>query len=467
MNREQQQNTITRQPRGWKHKLAVLVIVFSLVLAPRPSQANFTDCEFPFMPWIASAILIVIQTAAIYAAFWPPDGSVPEALEEVTTQASDELLGGELTGEVNVNISFSVIPDIDLSIDTGDDFRFGGLQWMDEQFRGRLDKFWVDLKLALEGMSAQFHSSAVNVARIMSSNTDGEVLSKTQLTEEDQELKSKDENTVSDEACVFDTVAQASAKATKTSSAISSAMSTSLATVSNNKAGSESATGRGGFVASRFSNLKNKFCDPNANGGNAPCSTAGTMPNAHIMPSRTLFEKPTIDMVNADTRMAVNELVYNLTGYIPPETIPETTLESAEGKEIRQINREYSAKMDAVSSLVWGIVGERTPGPANQHIQNLRLQAGAAHVSANPSEREIRMAITEQLWNPKYYANLGDSANTIGQKDLYLKAYSSVLLHKLIEKTERISTVYAIETADLLKTMPGASISTIQYAPLN
>ncbi len=480
-------NTLPERPargtKSWRHNTAVAIIVLSLILAPRQSLANFTDCEFPFLPWIVSAVLLVIQTAAIYDTFWPPDGGVPSDLEDMTKAAMDGADcdddgtiddAGIMTGNSNRKICVhvpvpleSVFGSLDFTIDTSSvDFDYGGLQWMDEMMRGRLDKFWVDLQMALEGMSTQLYSSAVNVARIMSSNADAEALSKSEMTRNEQELKAKDNSTVTEEACVFDTVAKSAAVASKTTTAIAAAMSNTHAAISGNRAGSASATGRGGFIGQRFANYASKFCDPNANGGNSPCTTAGSMPNADIMPSRTLFEKPTIDMTNDDTRTAVNELVYNLTGYIPTETIPETALESAEGKEIRQVNREYAARMDAVSGLIWGIVGERAPGPKSQEIQDLRLRAGASNPSLNPSEREVRQAIVEQLWDPKYYANLGDSVNTISQKDLYLKAYSSVLLHKMIEKTERISTVYAIETADLLRKMPGARMTTIQLAPL-
>ncbi len=47
--------------------------------------------------------------------------------------------------------------------------------------------------------------------------------------------------------------------------------------------------------------------------------------------------------------------------------------------------------------------------------------------------------------------NLYDNPSTIAQKELYLKAYSLVMLYDMISKQEKISNAYAIETAAILE----------------
>jgi hypothetical protein len=76
---------------------------------------------------------------------------------------------------------------------------------------------------------------------------------------------------------------------------------------------------------------------------------------------------------------------------------------------------------------------------------------GVSTASANPSERELRQAVLEQLWDPGYYVGLGDDPSTATQKEIYLEAYNLMLLYQLVNKEEKISNVYAVQTAALLE----------------
>jgi hypothetical protein len=70
--------------------------------------------------------------------------------------------------------------------------------------------------------------------------------------------------------------------------------------------------------------------------------------------------------------------------------------------------------------------------------------------SANPSARETRQAFIEQLWDPNYYKDLYNEPSTIGQKEVYLKAYGVYMINEMVAKQEKIADVYAVETANLL-----------------
>jgi hypothetical protein len=69
----------------------------------------------------------------------------------------------------------------------------------------------------------------------------------------------------------------------------------------------------------------------------------------------------------------------------------------------------------------------------------------------NPSLREIRASVIEQLWDPNYYKNLYDDPSTVAQKEVYLKAYGLMMLYDMISKQEKISNAYAVETANVLR----------------
>ena len=193
------------------------------------------------------------------------------------------------------------------------------------------------------------------------------------------------------------------------------------------------------------------------------------------MPSTTIFAKETIDMTNLDTRDAITELIYNITGYKAPDTIMVSALTSSIGLQQRQENREYIAQMDAIGALVYSVVADRMPGRTipgfvgeAPEIKNMRLKMGIAFADASitPSAREIRQAIVEQLWDPGYYKELYDAPSTITQKEVYLKAYSLVMLYDMISKQEKISNAYAIQTANILEDLNGVFKSGVSYKPL-
>ena len=107
-------------------------------------------------------------------------------------------------------------------------------------------------------------------------------------------------------------------------------------------------------------------------------------------------------------------------------------------------------ELDAVGALVYSVVADRMPGQEALNIQKMRQRMGVMDASATPSTREIRESLIEQLWDPNYYKELYDNPGTIAQKELYLKAYSVMMLYDMIEKQEKISNVYAVETANML-----------------
>jgi hypothetical protein len=91
---------------------------------------------------------------------------------------------------------------------------------------------------------------------------------------------------------------------------------------------------------------------------------------------------------------------------------------------------------------------------------------GVGNAALNPSVREIRESVIEQLWDPEYYKDLYDNPSTVLQKELYLKAYSLVMLNDIISKQEKISNAYAIETADMLQGMGAGRRVDLSLAPL-
>jgi hypothetical protein len=130
--------------------------------------------------------------------------------------------------------------------------------------------------------------------------------------------------------------------------------------------------------------------------------------------------------------------------------------------------------MDAVNALMYSVLADRAPGPVATpddkaralEIQLMREQEGVTTASATPSAHEIRQAIVEQLWDPEYYKNLYDNPTTVGQKEIYLKAYNLMMLYDLIDRQEKISNVYAIETSNLLNSVDASRSAASVTSPV-
>lgn len=331
------------------------------------------------------------------------------------------------------------------------------LEGMETIINQRMRRFWRDWEEALKAMTTQLNAGVSDQARQMSNLFDSSNLTDTARGFQKAEIEAHANFRPTDAACRFDTAATYMATAGRTAQAASTALSQEMSNLGNAMPGTPAVNGTGAVLNSRFQVYRNRFCDHLANAGGTACGGASaTAPNAHIMPSVTLFGRETIDMTNADTLAAVNELVYNITGYKPPETIDPQVLTSPMGKESRLDNRAYLAQMDAINALAFSIVGERTPGPPGNgglpsEVQQMRQRMGIGDASATPSEREIRQSIIEQLWDPAYYVNLTDGLTSVSQKEVFLQAYNLLLLYRMYEKTERIANANAIETANLLE----------------
>lgn len=336
---------------------------------------------------------------------------------------------------------------------------------------GRLDVLWKDWEEALKLMTQQMSASMKDETRQISTAMDAQQMTRTARRLQKQELEARIEIAPSDESCRFDTAALALRDTANISKAMSNALVTDFNRLGNNTQGTPAARGPAAVTKQRFNTHAGTFCDPAANGGRAGCDMAALnnlsnpekYKNANITPSKTLFGRYTLDMKDTTIGTAVNDLIFNITGYKIPENIPDDVINKSEGKDQRRVNREYLAQMDTIVGLPGMIVAERAPGASAPDIKALRVKMGDPNADDNPSEREIRQAKIEELWSPKYYAALGSNQTEITRKELYLKALNLAQLYRLIEKTEKISTVYALETGNLVDKYDTSRGDTIKF----
>jgi len=422
-----------KNERGWMGMapfLRALLVPFLVLSLMTPVKSYAASCEAPGLAAAGEVLLAAAEKAMVKAM----ESALKSVFAAATAAATEELLAG--------------------------------LDVMDTALIAMLDWFWNNLYLALQDMTAQLHAGVIDQSLQFSSNYDASDISTIARLSQKVEADAKQLYQPTNQGCQFDTTARYLARGRGAGEAVATGYALDFNRIGNNNINSPAATGKAALQQARWQIYQEKFCDKNTNNGASGCDATAPKANMHVLPSRTIFAKETIDTTNADTQAAVSQLLFNITGYETPDPIMRGALSSAAGLEQRQENREYIAQMDAVGALAYAVIGDRASGQAAPEIRAMRQKAGVMDASETPSAREIRQAVVEQLSDPNYYKELYDSPATIPQKELYLKAYSLLMLYDIIARQEKISNVYAIEAANMLDKIDHSRHSASSSAPL-
>ncbi len=308
---------------------------------------------------------------------------------------------------------------------------------------------------AYKGQTTQDYAGSQQKDLIVGANIDGDALNKSAQKQQIEEFKSRKQYRPNEHGCQVDTAARYANRSRQVSKALTTGYSKDFNSIGNNNVNSKSGAGPTSLHNARWKNYIDLFCDPESNRAQSGCEAEEEKEttNMHIMPSKTFFGRDTIDLTNKDISTGVDELMFNITGYATANSVSTSALSSSVGQEDTRRLREYLAQMDAVGSLLYSMVAERAPGKEAPEIQALRQAQGITYASDKPSLYEIRQSVIENLWGPKFYNSLYEDSASITQKEIYLKAYSLIMLHDIIAKQEKISNAYAIETANMLDSM--------------
>ncbi|MEZ0260124.1 MAG: hypothetical protein ACAH80_03900 [Alphaproteobacteria bacterium] len=412
--------------------LSALAVAGLLAAATvKPARSQF--CETDPQVIAAMTAAITANTTALNAAFLAPVGALPLAYQGIIT-----------AGQATLILA---------------------LEAMQTAILTKLAWFWDKWLEAWQDMTKQLSGSTSEGSRKLGFLFDSDDIGENSRDIQETEIDAKKQYQTTDQTCRFDTTARGMNSAMRTGKFVSQGLAEDANTNGNNKTGSIGEQGPPTFANGRFREYVQNFCDPadNDNTAGCPAGTPGFIPGGDVNAGRTIFSRETIDtvpmIVSANeaqaNRLAMQHLTYNLTGFDIPAPFKQQVLNTPEGVEQRMQNREYLAQMDAVTALVTSLFGERTPGQASPQVQQLRQKLGVTDASPRASERELRQSVIEQLWDPNYYVELGDSEGATQQKEVYLQAYNLMMLYKMIEKTEKIATVYAIQTANMLEQKHG------------
>lgn len=389
-------------------------------LAARPA---FAQCEMPGTTMATAAGIVAADTASLNAQYLAPVGVLP------------------LFYEAQIYIAQSVL--------------MNDLKDQEKTILDRMDKFWSDWLQAQKDMTAQLNASQGDGVRQVNNLFDSSGENKNARDMQTFEIQAKKQFEPTSVGCRFDSIAPAVATTSRSAKKISVALTNDSDDLANAKKGTPAAKGPGSVQKDKWDKYTKLFCNPDNNNGKANCPAAGSLMDADVTPSKTIFGKLTIDMSDPNMKVALDTLMTNITGYKPAKPIPKDSLDRPGEIQKRIEQRSYNAQMNTVTSLVHDIEASRLPGEKSDEAQAIRQQMGVTTASDKPSERELRQAVLEQLWDPGYYVGLGDEPSTTVQKQVYLQAYDLMLLYKLVDRMEKISDIYSIQAANTLKKYQG------------
>lgn len=416
-----------------RHVAIIASVLAALTFSPKSSfaQLGMGACEVPGVAAAASANLVTGQAATVTA---------------MTLALNAAYTAEAMTAEIALKVA---------------------LETMKTAFFGVLDIFWSEWREALQDMTKQLHANILEKQKQESQGKDAENIADAARAIEEKKEEANEGSSPTDEGGPSDTTALTqNVETASLRDALIVGYAKDFNMLGNNNKNTPAGAGKAPLQKSRWEIYRDKFCDKDANNGAAGCTDPLPTANMHVLPSKTIFGKLTQDLNSEDYRDALKELMFNITGYAPNNPIQKSALGSATGLQTRHQNREYMAQMDAVGSLVYATAAERAPGDIDTSVQKRRKALGFLNASPTPSHRETRQMVVDTVRSPRYYISLLMPWTNVSKRELYLKAYNLVMLYDMIERQEKISTVYAIEAANLLEKSDRSRHSASPATPL-
>lgn len=320
---------------------------------------------------------------------------------------------------------------------------------MDDNVRQTMADWWERYREAMQQQAAQINAARIDQMRQMGSVLDSQMQTATQTEIQRQENKiARSYQISSDLSCVTDTLGKAFGSSANSSRALSNAYSRDYGRMWMNSAGTPTANGPAAAVKSYFSDYC-EYVSGDFNDGVTGCPTPQTDPryiDADIAVGDVIFKDYTIKMEDPKIMKAANVITRNIAGIKSSDVINQKMLTTAAGEEGILRQRSIAAQANVAQSLITTIIAERSPSaaPAPQ-IQALRIASGidASRTHDNPSEREIRQAMIDQLRSPTYYQEMAGGEEEILRHETELRMFNLLQMYRLMERMERMALLSA------------------------
>lgn len=323
-----------------------------------------------------------------------------------------------------------------------------------EQFSIYMEDWWFNTYLPdLQDMTKQWNTAILDQSLSLGQFMDASNQTKQQDVLQTREVEAMERYKPSENTCSMASIAPGLQRALQSSRAMKSAMLHESASRALNLPGSGTESGARVYHSSEWANYCTIFADPTDNRGvTNGCGGVAGLRGADVDVERFLF-RDTINMNNANERLAAQTILKNLVDYWVHEPIHISAANTAQARKQINARNHYATLRQAVVEPVAGIIARRSAIPNSGYevsVQDIRLAAGvpAALRHASPSYNEAVLARSKE-----YFMNLDTLLKTntdlgaLRQDQLVNEALIAILLEDIAEVEAQINTVLQARTS--------------------
>ncbi len=331
-----------------------------------------------------------------------------------------------------------------------------------------IDTFWFyNLRPSMQAMTEQLGMADAQQALAVIKFNDAAELNRTQMDMQIAEAESRERNKPSENACVAASVSGGMTKAStitrmyNATAPIKAVAGKSAAypngyeilARSNNAVGTPAGKGRAADIGARFENMVERYYDPSANGGNAGAAgaPAGPYKNADLDVQGQIFDRPTIDLTDAELELTINDLLVNLAEPFVMDNVDETNIKDSKGEANMLERNSYRAKRQVIFDALYHSIARRAPGSnMGAFIDEIRVAAGfLPPANNNPSHNEIMQTMMSDRFRSGAYAiSQVDNPETNSKEMVIQQAFQAMQLNDQLDLLDRYAMVLAARAGE-------------------
>lgn len=339
-----------------------------------------------------------------------------------------------------------------------------------QKFIDYLDKWWDEVLGKFKDMTTQIYAYRVFETWQLGRMTDAVNLTNTARLEQEQRIKSQQQNYPSEAVCTASSFTMAMAETKILEAPLTNGFKKDLTRRDTNVKEQapyiDVSLGPAPQRRSQWLEYCTEFFDPNSNNGKTACPSYITPDPQRVINGDVSIEglllKDSIDLSNPHQSIAVKRLMTNLLSPHFPLRLPDSILTTPTGQETVIRQQHLAAINNIARDVVASIVSRRTampPADANianivDMIKTIRTNAGTdpASISDTPSYNEIMLAMTkERFFDPNYFYRVQNNPGTLKQEQASVDAYTAVELQDVYRMQEQINALLAARASMKLR----------------
>ncbi len=313
--------------------------------------------------------------------------------------------------------------------------------------------YWYDVRPILQETTAQNITMIVDQTRNIGSFFDAAQQVKSYQMAHSLDNENHKKYRPSENMCVIGTSSSGFTRANLIRRAMNSAMPMEFIKPELNVIGTSAVDGNGAYTLSVWDEYVARYCDVTANDQNAGCLATAPFVDQDIKLSHIIFDRPTLDIADADYKMNLDHLIRNIVNPQVPETMTEATLLTEDGRTKYLERRVNYARRGVVYEALSHVIARRMPGSdQNATIDELLgfagVNAGDYGLGDNPSYEEIMNVFSRDRFRTgKYQTSLIESPDANVRERAAIEGFKFMHHHDQLDLMDRMNLLLATQVS--------------------